>query len=207
MVLGREIQQEVTRSLGLATVLWGCGPRKEVAPPQVEGRHPLTAGGKLKTFQRCTVELLQEGSPRLLWPHLSSLLSASYSALPSAPLASFSFFFPLSLFFFGSEACWILVPRPGIKPTSPAVEAQALNHWTTREAPPFPVFKSSNQASPLRFAPCLAHTESHGLHPSLAGLCGPSPFQNPRRGYQHPPAMQVPTVINILSLSCSGFSA
>ena len=29
----------------------------------------------------------------------------------------------------------ILVPQPGIKPVSPAVEAQTLNHWTTREAP------------------------------------------------------------------------
>ena len=32
-------------------------------------------------------------------------------------------------------ACGILVPRPGIKPTSSALEAQNLNHWTTREVP------------------------------------------------------------------------
>ena len=30
-------------------------------------------------------------------------------------------------------ACRILVPLPGIAPTSPAVEAQSLHHWTTRE--------------------------------------------------------------------------
>ena len=30
---------------------------------------------------------------------------------------------------------WSLVPLPGIKPISPAVEAQSLNHWTTREVP------------------------------------------------------------------------
>ena len=29
--------------------------------------------------------------------------------------------------------CRILVPRPGIEPTSPAVETQSPNHWTTRE--------------------------------------------------------------------------
>ena len=29
----------------------------------------------------------------------------------------------------------ILVPRPRIKPTPPAVEVQSLNHWTTREVP------------------------------------------------------------------------
>ena len=32
-------------------------------------------------------------------------------------------------------ACRILVPRPGIEPAPPAVEAQHLNHWTTREVP------------------------------------------------------------------------
>ena len=28
---------------------------------------------------------------------------------------------------------WDLIPRPEIEPVSPAVEAQNLNHWTTRE--------------------------------------------------------------------------
>ena len=32
-------------------------------------------------------------------------------------------------------ACGIPVPRPGIKPVPPAVEAQSLNHWTTKEVP------------------------------------------------------------------------
>ena len=32
-------------------------------------------------------------------------------------------------------ACRILVPRPGIKPMPPAVEAQSLHHCTTREVP------------------------------------------------------------------------
>ena len=30
-------------------------------------------------------------------------------------------------------ACGILVPRPGTKPTPPAVKAQSHNHWTARE--------------------------------------------------------------------------
>ena len=33
------------------------------------------------------------------------------------------------------EACGILVPQSEIKPTSPATEAQSLNHWTAREVP------------------------------------------------------------------------
>ena len=32
-------------------------------------------------------------------------------------------------------ACGILVPQPGIKPASPAVEAWSLKNWTTREVP------------------------------------------------------------------------
>ena len=34
-----------------------------------------------------------------------------------------------------APACGILVPRPGIEPTPPALEAQSLNHWTAREVP------------------------------------------------------------------------
>ena len=30
-------------------------------------------------------------------------------------------------------ACGILVPRTGIEPVPPAVEAWSLNHWTARE--------------------------------------------------------------------------
>ena len=33
------------------------------------------------------------------------------------------------------SACGILVPQPGIEPVPPAVEAQSLNHWTSREVP------------------------------------------------------------------------
>lgn len=34
-----------------------------------------------------------------------------------------------------SVAGGILAPRPGVKPTAPAVEARTLKHWTTREVP------------------------------------------------------------------------
>ena len=32
-------------------------------------------------------------------------------------------------------ACGILVPQPEIEPMSPAMEAQSLNDWITREVP------------------------------------------------------------------------
>ena len=46
-------------------------------------------------------------------------------------------FFQLSLFWLCSVACRILVPQPGIKPVTPAVEAKSLNHWTAREVPSY----------------------------------------------------------------------
>ena len=32
-------------------------------------------------------------------------------------------------------ACGILVPQPGMKPTSPCIAGRILSHWTTREVP------------------------------------------------------------------------
>ena len=39
-------------------------------------------------------------------------------------------------------ACRILVPRPGIEPMPPAVEAGSLSHWTAREVPQMLIFKN-----------------------------------------------------------------
>ena len=36
-------------------------------------------------------------------------------------------------YFLGQAACVILVPRPGLEPMPPAVEAWSLNYWTARE--------------------------------------------------------------------------
>ena len=42
-----------------------------------------------------------------------------------------------SFFLTAPHGMWDLVPQPGIKPASPALEAWSLNHWTTREVPKF----------------------------------------------------------------------
>ena len=44
--------------------------------------------------------------------------------------------FVFSFFFRPSTACRILVPQQGIEPVPPALWAQSLSHWTTREVPP-----------------------------------------------------------------------
>ena len=50
------------------------------------------------------------------------------------PVIAHLFIYLLLLFFWSRQAAGgILVPRPGIEPAPPAVEAQSLNHWTTRE--------------------------------------------------------------------------
>ena len=38
-------------------------------------------------------------------------------------------------FWLHCTVCGILAPRPGIEPMPPALEAQGLNHWITREVP------------------------------------------------------------------------
>ena len=48
----------------------------------------------------------------------------------------FNFFF-----FLPCRVAWkILVPQSGIELALPAVEEQSPSHWTTREAPIFPIF-------------------------------------------------------------------
>ena len=48
--------------------------------------------------------------------------------------------FYLFIFWQYQVACRILVPWPGIEPRLPTVEAQSLNHWTTREVPVTRIF-------------------------------------------------------------------
>ena len=60
----------------------------------------------------------------------SSFLQALFSCVLPFSRVNILFFF---FFWPHGAACGILVPRPGIKPVPPALEAQSLNHWTARE--------------------------------------------------------------------------
>ena len=48
-----------------------------------------------------------------------------------------SYILGIRFFFFPGRNLWhggvVLVPQPGMEPTSPALAAQSLNHWTTGE--------------------------------------------------------------------------
>ena len=55
--------------------------------------------------------------------------------------------------FFGSVTYGILVLRPGIEPTPPALEAWSRNHWTTREVPEQGFKQVKAQSYPVGSAP------------------------------------------------------
>ena len=71
-------------------------------------------------------------------------------------------------------ACGILVPRPGIEPVPPAVEAWSLNHWTAREVPEFLMFQSLISETSFSISSSL---EGAQLYTPLTGVSLPPPLQ------------------------------
>ena len=76
-------------------------------------------------------------------------------------------FFYVFYLFFGHAAFGILVPRPGIEPVPPALEAWSLNHWTAREVPVL-LFEEPSCYLPQRLHhlafPTAVHQSSKFLH-------------------------------------------
>ena len=72
--------------------------------------------------------------PKDLNPRASSLYTRVTNC-PSFPRTGSVFLFVFLIVWPCRMACGILVPRPGIEPMPPALEAWSLNHWTTREVP------------------------------------------------------------------------
>ena len=72
-------------------------------------------------------------------PHFPLLLTTCIAVVCVLQLMSQKIFYFLFIYLFWlrHSACGILVPRPGIEPAPPAVEAQNLNHWTIREVPKY----------------------------------------------------------------------
>ena len=56
------------------------------------------------------------------------------------------FLFIFTFFLLRQAACEILVSAPGFEPVPPALEAQSLNHWATRELPLKQVLKNINMS-------------------------------------------------------------
>ena len=82
----------------------------------------------------------------------------------------------LLLFLFCHVAYRILVPRPGVEPMPPALEARSLNHWTAREVPYNPHFWwgwVSESLSHLRGVTSSGLSDPSRL-PTNHNACGPS---------------------------------
>jgi len=77
---------------------------------------------------------------------------------------------------------WDLVPWPGIKPRTPAMGAESLSHWTTREVP-----------LPIYFVLYICLMCFSFLWSSFRGLPGGSAVKNP-------PAKQEPQEMQVWSL-------
>ena len=64
---------------------------------------------------------------------LTGLISLESKGLSRVKDCFLSNCYFLEIFWPRCMACRILVPKPGTEPMSPALTAQSLNHWTTRE--------------------------------------------------------------------------
>ena len=80
-------------------------------------------------------QLTTYSDPSRNWTYCLQVRPAESQTIIFSVFCLFVFCFVLFCFTFWPHhgACGILVPRPGIKPMSPAFESWSLNHWTTRE--------------------------------------------------------------------------
>ena len=82
--------------------------------------------------QKWTLSILSTQAEKQTYfkcPQWLFCFESKLSICTAQSLLTSSFFYCLAM------PCGLLVPRPGIEPTPPALEAQSLNQWTAREVP------------------------------------------------------------------------
>ena len=129
-------------------------PQSPTPPPIMDEALPTIAGWRSDRYPPahcCTHALVLQleastdstfcwkgQSPVLVWAGRSSELTPSPTfrcGMPETEGTLETIFRPfLFTYWLHSTACRILFPQPGIEAMPPAVEAQSVNHWTTREA-------------------------------------------------------------------------
>ena len=85
---------------------------------------------------------------------------AAAAAAVEALIQPFSFFF---LVLAAPWPCMVLVPQPGIEHTPPALGAQSLNHWTTREVLSWTFWKASLVAQVVKNLRAMRETQVQSL--------------------------------------------
>ena len=110
----------------------GCCAELGILSKLLRPFRPLNPTGSPSLWLGPKVHLCSQscGYPEEVWEETKNQFFFCFSLY----LFIFSFFFFL-IFWPCPAACGILVPRPGMQPEPPAVEAWSLNHWTTREVP------------------------------------------------------------------------
>ena len=87
-----------------------------------------------------------------------TLVHLEYTNITKTWIQNFFFLFKIFIWLLqvlvaecGIFSCstWDLVPWPGIEPGPPALGAQSLSHWTTREIPEFRIFLSPAKEKPI----------------------------------------------------------
>ena len=78
---------------------------------------------------------IRTGSPHVFFMGVWKLSALCFPGVAPQTLILLTVIILLLFFWPRRAACRILVPRPGIEPVAPAVEARSLNHWTAREVP------------------------------------------------------------------------
>ena len=86
----------------------------------------MTVALGLLFLEKTSLELSTDASYHELLP------ATLPACLPLSPLVQ-KYFILFIYFWLYPAACGILVPRPGIEPVAPAVEAESPNRWTIRE--------------------------------------------------------------------------
>ena len=119
-------------------------PGLEPVSPALAGRLSTTAppgkpwGAVLNMEDSLLRRHSMPGTLTCIHHHPPSLRSClGFTSCPNT-VCFFCFFFWhlfIHLFICGRAARGILVPRPGMEPGPPAVEARSPNHWTAREVP------------------------------------------------------------------------
>ena len=97
--------------------------------------------------------------------------------------------FCFMFWFFGHEACGILVPQPGVKPTPPALEGEVLTTGPPGKSPDLH-FYSFHSSIPL--PPELILSSLRGLFSALSSTAHCAPVSSrPKRISSRPPVIDL----------------
>ena len=94
------------------------------------------------------------------------------------------------IFWLLGAVCGISVPRPGIEPVPPAVEAQSLNHGITREVQKGTLWRVKQTLFYHHMGVCESLGDAHFRASSKGPLTSASLMLVPRAGKDHVPPHQ-----------------